>query len=161
MEAVKNFLLAIPVPMWLKVILASMIPFVEARYAILFFTGFNIPFYQLFILSIIGNIIPVPFIILLFRPILDYMKKTKIFKNLASKLEKSAYKKADKVKKYEILGLLIFVALPVPGTGAISGAIAAAILNLRLKQALPAIFLGAVIATSITSGALKLLISIF
>ncbi len=161
METVKNILLNIPIPMWFKIVIASMIPFVEARYAILFFTDFGIPFYQLFILSVFGNMIPVPFIILLFRPILDYMKRTEPFKNLASKLEKSASKKAEKVKKYEILGLFVFVALPVPGTGAISGAVAAAVMNLRLIQALPAIFAGAVVATSITSGALKLLLSIF
>lgn len=161
MESVKSILLNIPVPMWLKIVIASMIPFVEARYAILFFTDFGMPFYQLFIISVLGNMIPVPLIIILFRPILDYMKRTSVFKKIASKLEKSANKKAEKVKKYEILGLFIFVALPVPGTGAISGAIAAAVLNLRLKQALPAIFAGAVVATSITSGALKLLLSIF
>ncbi len=161
METVKSILLNIPVPMWLKIVMASMIPFIEARYAILFFTDFGIPFYQLFILSVLGNMIPVPVIILLFRPLLNYMKRTKLFKKLASKMEKSALKKAEKVKKYEAIGLFIFVALPVPGTGAISGAVAAAILDLRLKYALPVIFAGAVVATSITSGALKLLLTIF
>ncbi len=160
METVKNLLLNIPVPMWLKIIIASMIPFVEARYAILFFTDFGIPFYQLFILSVLGNMIPVPLIILLFRPILSYMKRIKMFENLASKMEKNALKKAEKVKKYEAIGLFIFVALPVPGTGAISGAVAAAILDLRLKYALPVILAGAIVATSITSGALKLLLTI-
>jgi len=161
METVKNLILGIPAPMWIKIVIASMIPFIEARYAILFFSDFGIPFYQLFILSVLGNMIPVPFIIFLFRPILDYMKKTKMFRKIAGKLEKSAMKKAEKVKKYEVLGLLIFVALPVPGTGAISGAIAAAILDLRLKYALPTILIGAIIATSITSGALNLILTIF
>ena len=89
------------------------------------------------------------------------MKRTKMFKKLASKMEKTALKKAEKVKKYEAIGLFIFVALPVPGTGAISGAVAAAILDLRLKYALPVILAGAIVATSITSGALKLLLTIF
>ena len=160
METVKTFLLNIPVPMWLKIVIASMIPFIEARYAILFFTDFGIPFYELFILSVLGNMIPVPIIILLFRPVLNYMKRTNIFKKLASKLEKTALKKAEKVKKYEAIGLFLFVALPVPGTGAISGAIAAAILDLRFKYALPVIFAGALVATSITSGALKVLLTI-
>lgn len=161
METVKSVLLNIPGPMWLKIVLASMIPFVEARYAILFFSDFGIPFYQLFIISVLGNMIPVPIIILLFRPLLSYMKKTKIFRKLAAKMEKTALKKAEKVKKYEALGLFIFVALPVPGTGAISGALAAAILDFRLKYAIPIIFAGAIVATSITSGALKLLLTIF
>ena len=65
------------------------------------------------------------------------------------------------IKKYEAMGLLIFVALPVPGTGAISGALAATVLDIRLKYALPAIFFGTVIATSITSGALNLLLTLF
>ena len=80
---------------------------------------------------------------------------------VAGKIEHVANKKAAKIKKYEAMGLLIFVALPVPGTGAISGALAATVLDIRLKYALPAIFFGTVIATSITSGALNLLLTLF
>ena len=138
-----------------------MIPLVEARYAILFFTDFGIPFYELFLLSVLGNMIPVPLIILLFRPILNYMKKISFFKSIAHGIEKIAQKKADKVKKYEVMGLFVFVALPLPGTGAISGAVAAALLDIRLKYAIPTILLGCVIATAITSGALNLLLTIF
>ena len=65
------------------------------------------------------------------------------------------------VKKYEGIGLFIFVALPVPGTGAISGAVAAAILNLRISYALPIILLGCMVATSITTGALEIITSLF
>ena len=72
-----------------------------------------------------------------------------------------ANKKAEKVKKYEGIGLFIFVALPIPGTGAISGAIAAAILDLRISYALPIIFLGTVVATAITTGALGIITSLF
>ena len=69
--------------------------------------------------------------------------------------------KAAKVKKYEGIGLFIFVALPLPGTGAISGAIAAAILDLRISYALPIILLGSIVATSITTGALGIITSLF
>ena len=161
MEFIKEFLLWIPIPMRLKVFLASMIPFVESRYAILFFTEFSIPFWELFIISVIGNMVPVPIIILLFRPILGYIKKISFLKKFAEKIDNLANKKAEKVKKYEGIGLFLFVALPVPGTGAISGAVAAAILNLRISYALPIIFLGTVVATSITTGALELITSLF
>lgn len=161
MNAVKDFLFNLPLPMWLKVILASMIPMIEARYAILFFTDCRIPFPLLFSLAIIGNMLPVPFIILLFRPMVRYMKNTRFLKPIAEKLESKAEKNALKIKKYETLGLFIFVALPIPGTGAISGSIGAAVLNLRFKYALPAIFLGSIVATAITTGALNLLLTIF
>ncbi len=161
MEAIKGFLLGLPLPMWLKIVAASMIPLVEARYAILFFTDFGIPFPLLFTLAVLGNMLPIPFIILLFRPMVRYMKNTKLLKPIAEKLESKAEKNAMKIKKYETLGLFIFVALPVPGTGAISGSVAAAVMNLRFKYAIPAIFFGTVVATSITTGALKLLLTIF
>ena len=160
MSSIKEFLFAMKIPLYLKVILASMIPFVEARYAILFFTNSSIPFHILFVLSVFGNMIPVPFIILLFRPLLNLMKKNRLLKPLADKMENKALLKAVKIKKYEAMGLFLFVALPIPGTGAISGALGAAMLNLRMKYALPAILAGTVIATLITSGALRLILTI-
>jgi len=160
-EFIKDFLLWIPVPMWMKAFFASMIPFVEARYAILFFTDFGIPFWELFLISVLGNMVPVPLIILLFRPMLNYIKKFKGLKKFADKLDNMANKKAEKVKKYEGIGLFIFVALPVPGTGAISGAVAAAILNLRISYALPIIFIGTIVATAITTGALEIITGLF
>ncbi len=159
MNAVKDFLLAIPIPLWMKIMLASMIPFVEARYAILFFTDMGMPFWQLFMLSIIGNMIPVLIIIWVFRPILNWLKQTKYLHTLAEKLEQRTVKKAAQVQKYEALGLLIFVALPLPGTGAITGSMVAALLNMRIKYALPVILLGAVIATFITTGSLELVVN--
>ena len=68
MDFVKGFLISIPIPLWMKVFFASMIPFIEARYAILFFTDMGMEFWKLFLISVIGNMVPVPFIILLFRP---------------------------------------------------------------------------------------------
>ena len=159
MNAVKEFLLAIPVPLWLKIMLASMIPFVEARYAILFFTDMGMPFWQLFCLSILGNMIPVPIIILVFRPILNWLKKTKLLHKFAEKMEQRTVKKAAQVQKYEALGLLILVALPLPGTGALTGSMVAALLNMRMKYALPVILLGSVIATFITTGSLGLIVN--
>lgn len=161
MEFVKDFLLSIPIPLWMKIFFASMIPFVEARYAILFFTDMGMPFWQMFIISVLGNMVPVPLIILLFRPIVNYLKKTKLLRRFGEKLDNMANKKASKVKNIEGWGLFIFVALPIPGTGAISGALAASIFNMRISRALPVIFAGTVVATSITTGALELLTKLF
>ena len=146
MNAVKDFLLAVPVPLWLKIMLASMIPFVEARYAILFFTDMGMPFWQLFCLSILGNMIPVPIIILVFRPILNWLKKTKLLHKFAEKIEQRTVKKAAQVQKYEALGPL-------------TGSMVAALLNMRMKYALPVILLGAVIAAFITTGSLGLIVN--
>ena len=160
MSAIKGFLLSIQIPLWLKIILASMIPFVESRYAILFFANSEMPFYLVFVLSVLGNMIPVPIIIYLFRPLLKLMMKVNFLKPFAKRMERKAALKAVKIKKYEAMGLFIFVSLPIPGTGAISGAVGAAMLDLRIKYALPAIFAGTVVATLITSGALKLLLTL-
>ncbi|MBR4892627.1 MAG: small multi-drug export protein [Clostridia bacterium] len=161
MDFVKNILIAIPVPLWMKVFFASMIPFVESRFAILFFMDMGIDFWQLFLLSVLGNMVPVPIIILLFRPIVNWFLKTKYLKNIGEKLEEIANKKASKLKKVEGWGLFLFVALPLPGTGAISGALAATILKMRISRALPIIFIGTVVATSITTGALELITGLF
>ena len=107
MEYIKNFLLWIPIPLWLKVFLASMIPFIESRYAILFFTEFGMPFWQLFMISVLGNMVPVPLIILLFRPILAFIKKISFLEKFAKLLDKVANEKAAKVKRYEGIGLFI------------------------------------------------------
>ncbi|MBE7028812.1 MAG: small multi-drug export protein [Ruminococcaceae bacterium] len=161
MDFVKNILIAIPIPLWMKVFFASMIPFVESRFAILFFMDMGIDFWQLFLLSVLGNMVPVPIIILLFRPIVNWFLKTKYLKNIGEKLEDIANKKASKLKKVEGWGLFLFVALPLPGTGAISGALAATILKMRISRALPIIFIGTVVATSITTGALELITGLF
>lgn len=157
MDFIKDFLLSIPIPLWMKAFFASMIPFVEARYAILFFVDLGMPFWQLFIISIIGNMVPVPFIILLFRPIVNWLLSTRSLRKIGEKLENMASKKAAKMKKIEGWGLFILVALPIPGTGAISGAIVASMFNMRISRALPVIFAGTVVATAITTGALEII----
>ena len=101
--------------------------------------------------------IPVPFIIYLFRPLLAFLRRTKVFRKLAEKLEERTHKKAAQLQKYSALGLFFFVAIPVPGTGAITGSMIAALLDMREKYALPAVFCGTVVATFITTGALNFL----
>lgn len=159
-DAIQNFFVNLPLPLWLKVVLSAMIPMVEARYSILFFMG-SMPYWQLFGLSVLGNMIPVPFIIFFFRPLLAFLRRTKLFCKLAEKLEERTHKKAAQLQKYSALGLFLFVALPVPGTGAITGSMIAALLDMREKYALPAIFIGTLVATFLTTGAMSFLQWIF
>ena len=161
MEAIKNavqsFFINLPVPLWLKVMLCSMIPFIEARYAILFFLNGEYAYWHLFLLSVIGNMIPVPFIIFFFRPILGFLRRTKVFSTLAGKLEERTMKKSQQLQKYSAFGLFIFVAVPLPGTGALTGSMIAALLDMRELYALPAIFLGTITATFLTTGAMNII----
>ena len=161
MEAIKNavqsFFVNLPIPLWLKVMLCSMIPFIEARYAILFFMNSDYAYWHLFILSVIGNMIPIPFIIYFFRPLLGFLRRTKLFSSLAHKLEERTMKKSQQLQKYSAFGLFIFVAIPLPGTGAITGSMIAALLDMREAYALPAIFLGTITATFLTTGAMTVI----
>jgi uncharacterized membrane protein len=99
-----------------------------------------------FLISVVGNLIPIPFVILLGRPIFNWLKKTKLFAGLMEKLEKRIEKKADSVMKKAALGLYFFVAIPLPGTGAWTGALIASMFDMRFKYALPAIVLGVLTA---------------
>ena len=130
----------------------SMLPIVELRGSVPFGVGMDLPLIPVLIVSIIGNMIPVPFIILFIRKIFDWMKKhSKKLGAIAEKLETRASAKGDMLVKYEMLGLFILVAIPLPGTGAWTGALVAAMFNLRLKNALPTITLGVIAAGLIMS----------
>ncbi|MBQ3054116.1 MAG: small multi-drug export protein [Clostridia bacterium] len=140
----------------LGVFLVSMIPIVELRGAIPAGVALGINPIILCIMCIIGNMIPIPFILLFIRPIFNALKKTKMF-NFIKKLEDRALNKSESVRKKSFLGLMIFVAIPLPGTGAWTGALIAALLNMRFKKALPAIFVGVVIAGILVTVACELL----
>ena len=101
--------------------------------------------------AVIGNLLPVPFIILLVRQVFDWLRKRPFFAPKIDALERRAHLKGRMVRKYRLLGLVLFVAVPLPGTGAWTGALVAAFLNIRLRNALPAITLGVLIAGSIVT----------
>jgi len=137
---------------YLCVLGMSMLPIVELRGSVPFGVGMDLPLIPVLIVSIIGNMIPVPFIILFIRKIFEWMKKkSQKLGSIAEKLEARAAKKGDILVKYEMLGLFVLVAIPLPGTGAWTGALVAAMFNLRLKNALPAIIIGVVAAGFIMS----------
>ena len=122
--------------------LISMVPIIELRgglpYAII--AGVN-PWLA-FPICIIANILPIPFILWFITPLFNAMKKTKLFRPLVEKLETRAMNKKDKIEKGYFWGLLLFVGIPLPGTGAWTGALVASVMGLKMKRAIPPIFLG-------------------
>ncbi len=133
-------------------LLWSMVPVVELRGAIPIGMGMGLPLEVAIIISVIGNMIPVPFIMLFIRQIFKWMRKVnKTFAGIVDKMEEKANKHRDKVTRYGFWGLFILVAIPLPGTGAWTGALVAALMELRFKTALPAIFLGVIGAAIIVS----------
>ena len=132
---------------WLTVVFFAMLPVVELRGAVPIGLGLGLPHIPVLIVSILAYMIPVPFIILGIRHVFRWMRRHSLkLERLVSKLEARAAKKAILVRRYELLGLYILVAIPLPGTGAWTGALVAAVLNLRLKVAFPAVFAGVVTA---------------
>ncbi|MBR3641345.1 MAG: small multi-drug export protein [Oscillibacter sp.] len=129
----------------------AMIPVVELRGAIPAGVAAGLSPWLACAAAIVGNLIPVPMIVLTVRQIFDWLKKSKRLGPRIENLERRAHLKGRVVKKYRLLGLVLLVAIPLPGTGAWTGALVAALLNIRLRTALPAILLGLVIAGAITT----------
>lgn len=132
---------------YLCVLGIAALPVLELRGAIPYGVANGLPYLGVLAVSVIGNMLPVPFIILFVRKIFDWMKKkSKFLAGIAEKLEKRAENKMDVIEKYEMLGLFILVAIPLPGTGAWTGSLISALLGLRLKNAFPMILLGVLTA---------------
>lgn len=131
--------------------LVSMVPVVELRGGIPFGTALGLDPVSAAVAAILGNLVPVPFIILFIRHIFDWLRRYEKPRALVEKFEKKAHLKSKNVIKYQTFGLCLFVALPLPGTGAWTGALIAAILDMRLKRAMPSIILGVIIAATIVT----------
>lgn len=131
------------------VFVISMCPILELRGGLVAAALFGIEMWKAIAICVIGNIIPVPFILLLITRIFDWMKQTKAFRPMVEKLENKAMSKKDQIEKYEFWGLMLFVGIPLPGTGAWTGSLIAALLGMRFKKAFPAVVLGILMATII------------
>lgn len=128
-------------------VLVSMIPVVELRGGIPFGVAAGLPVWAAFIAAVIGNLIPVPFIIVYIRRIFQWMRRRiPKLNSLVDKLERKAHLKGQRVSKYKYLGLMLFVAIPLPGTGAWTGSLAAAFLDMPLRKAIPSVVAGVLIA---------------
>ena len=137
---------------YLSVLGMAALPVVELRGAVPYGVAMDLPLLSVLTVSVIGNMLPVPFIMLFIRQIFAWMKtKSRRLRACAEKLEARAQAKGDILVKYEMLGLFILVAIPLPGTGAWTGSLVAALFDLRMKNALPAIFLGVIAAGLIMS----------
>ena len=127
--------------------MVSMIPVAELRLGIPFGVARGLPVWAACLAAVLGNMLPVPFIVVYIRRIFQWMRRRLPWLNsLVDKLERKAHLKGQTVTKYKYLGLLIFVAIPLPGTGAWTGSLAAAFLDMPLRKALPSICAGIVIA---------------
>lgn len=128
-------------------VLVSMIPVVELRGGIPFGVAAGLPVWAAFLAAVIGNLIPVPFIIVYIRRIFQWMRRRlPRLNSLVDKLERKAHLKGQRVSKYKYLGLMLFVAIPLPGTGAWTGSLAAAFLDMPLRKAIPSVVAGVLIA---------------
>jgi len=134
----------------LIVFIISMVPILELRGSILAAGLLNMEFLSTFIVAVIGNMLPIPFILLFIDKIFAWLKKTR-FANAVTKLENRALSKSDQIKKYGKFGLFLFVAIPLPGTGAWTGSLAASLLRMKPREAILPIFLGVVTAGLIMS----------
>ncbi len=152
-EAIEHFFLEI-VGRELCVFFCSMIPIIELRGGIPLAAALGLPFWQSYIIAVIGNLIPVPFILLFIRAILKWMNKVPHLCKVSLWLEKKADKHKEKVEKYSFWGLFIFVAIPIPGTGAWTGSLVAALINTRFSKAMLAVTLGV-----LTAGVIMTLVS--
>lgn len=136
-------------PKELIVFIISMVPILELRGGIIAAALLNIPIAKAIPICLVGNIVPIPFILLFIKPIFRWMKGTKLFKPMVENIESKSLAKSDKIQKYEFWGLVLFVGIPLPGTGAWTGALLACLLDIKMKKAVPAIFLGLLLATTI------------
>ncbi|MGL4483842.1 MAG: COG2426 family protein [Anaerovoracaceae bacterium] len=124
----------------------SMLPIIELRGGIPYGVGLGLPIWEAFLAAFLGNILPVPFILIFLRNTFNWLRTFDKTKGLVERLERKAHLNGQKVEKYRLLGLFILVAIPLPGTGAWTGALVASVLDVRIKAALPVIALGVLTA---------------
>lgn len=148
LDSISNFIQSLGTGLQaLMTFVISMIPIIELRGAMPIAAAAGLPWYIALSAAVVGNMLPVPFILLFVRRIFAFMKKhMPPLRRFVEKLEMKAERNKAKVVKYETFGLCIFVAIPLPGTGAWTGALVAALMGLRLRDAIPSILLGVVLA---------------
>ena len=146
-EFIKNFFLN-TVGEELCVLFCSMIPIIELRGAIPMGAVFGLPWWQAYMLSVIGNMLPVPIILLFVKAVITWMGKSKVkfFNKVADFLNKRVEKRRAQIEKYSFWGVCLFVAVPLPVTGAWTGTLVAAMIDMKFWKALLSCLLGVMIA---------------
>lgn len=140
------------IPKELTVFVISLMPVLELRGGLIAARLLEMDVLNAFFFCFVGNMLPIPFILLFIRKIFDWMRRWKHFGKIILKLEGKAEKHRKTIEKYGAWGLLILVAVPLPGTGAWTGALVAALMDIRMKRALPIIAIGVFIAGLIVGG---------
>lgn len=139
------------IPAELVTFFVSLLPVLECRGGIIVGRLLGLPLAETVIISMLGNILPIPFILLFIKKIFKWLKPTKFFGKFVNRIEEHAMKKSDALKQGEFLGLMLFVGIPLPGTGAWTGAMISALLGIRIKKSILPIFLGVIMASVIIS----------
>ena len=137
------------IPVWFRIFFFSMIPWLEGRYVIVYaMLGLGWDWWQAFPIAVLGNMLPVPLVLIFFKYVEKWLRNFKFWSNLMDWLFAKTRSRADsKIRKYEHLGLLLFVAIPLPFTGAWTGALIAYLFDLKFTRSLITIFIGVIIAT--------------
>jgi len=137
---------------FLSTFLISMVPIIELRGGLPYGLAMGLDFRLTLLAAILGNLFPVPFLILFIRSVFNFLRKrSKRLNGFIKKLEAKAEKKGDIIRKYGAIGMCLLVAIPLPGTGAWTGSLVAVVLRMRMKKAVPLIALGVVIAATLIS----------
>lgn len=151
-QAIEDFLLN-KLGKHLCVLICSMIPIIELRGAIPLGAGLGLPFWQNYLISVVGNMLPIPVILLFVKAVLQFMQRcrVKFFNKIADFIFRKADKNKPKIEKYSFLGLFLFVAIPIPGTGAWTGSLVASLIGMKFWKAMLSVFLGVLTAGLIMS----------
>ncbi len=139
------------IPPELTIFIVSLLPILELRGGMIAARLLKVSFLRAFLICYLGNMLPIPFIILFIKKIFEFLRRFPFFEKIITKLEAKTERNKEKVLRYKSWGLLIFVAIPLPGTGGWTGALMAALLNIDFKRSLPIIALGVFIAGLIMS----------
>lgn len=126
----------------LAIFLISLLPVLELRVGLIAAKLYGIPLYEAFVICFIGNVLPIPFILLFLKKIFKFMKGFKKLRPIVEWLEKKGTSKSEAVLDRQLLGLFAFVAIPLPGTGGWTGALIASMLEMPIKKSLPSIIAG-------------------
>ena len=149
------------IPNELIIFIVSLLPVLELRGGMIAAKLLHVDFWRAFAICYLGNILPIPFILLFIRKIFQFLRDKPVFSKIIKKLEIRSMRNSEKVKRWRDWGLLLFVAIPLPGTGGWTGALIAALTDMRIKKSFPIIALGILIAGIIMSVITYLVPSIF
>lgn len=146
-KAIEYFFLETVGREW-SVLICSMLPIIELRGGIPLGAAFGLPWWQSYALAVIGNMLPVPFILIFINRVLDWMRKSKVafFNRIAGWLDGKVEKRRDKIERFAFWGLCLFIAVPLPVTGAWTGSLIAATIKMKFGRAMLTAFLGVLIS---------------